>query len=259
MGMKETVDVTSCCETSDVIMRQILSLGPEYNVIISPSCASAYSTAVFASMIHLDPLSVSSQISSKTSSLLAVIHDACCAHMHTSDSDLGPVKTCTGLTGSYNWNLGDATYPMDRDMLKMALHSNRVAAVFYQPYAYIERSKHLSLREVCSICHSRGYSEVTVIVDATTISAHFSHLGRVVMAEVKHFFEQGADMILLPPTDKLGGGSRSCVLVGITSLLNKVWRSIVLLQKQICLPLLCQPHELVGTVVAYKALQDDGN
>lgn len=255
MGMKETADVAGCCEASDAIMRQILSLGPEYNVIISPSCASAYSIAVFASMIHLDPLSVSNQVSPNASSPLAVLHDACCSHAQTSDSDLGPIKSCTGLTGSYNWNLGDATYPMDRDMLTMALHSNRVAAVFYQPYAYIERSKHLSLRDVSSVCHSRGCSGVSVIVDATTMPTNIANLGRVV-AEVKYFFEQGANMILLPSTDRFRGGSRSSVLVGVASLLSKVWRSMVLLQKLICLPLLCQPHELVGTVVAYKALQD---
>ena len=257
MGMKETADVASCCEASDAIMRQILSLGTEYSVIVSPSCASAYSIAIFASMICLDPLSVSSQVSPNSFSPLAVVHDACCAHALTMSSDLGPIKSCTGLTSSYNWNLGDTTYPMDRDMLKMALHSNRVAAVFYQPYAYIERSKHLSLREVSNICHSRGCSGVSVIVDSTTMPTNLANLERVV-AEVRYLFEQGANMILLPSTDRFGGGFRSCVLVGVASLLSKVWRSIVLLQKQICLPLLCQPHELVATVVAYKALQDIG-
>ena len=174
--------------------------------------------------------------------------------MHTSGSELGPVKSCTGLTNSYNWNLGDATYPMDRDMLKMALNSNRVAAVFYQPYAYIERSKHMSLREVSDVCRSCRCFDVAVIVDASNMPTYFTNLMRVV-TEVRYLFEQGADMVMLPTSDKFGGGPHSCVLVGVVSLLGKVRRSMTVLQKQICLPLLCQPHELIGTVVAFKALQ----
>ena len=252
MAMKESPDETNLYEATEALMRQILSLGPEYNIIVSPTTASAYTIAVFASMLRMDPLSVSSQISSRFSSPLAVIHDACCAQV--TNSELGPIKTCTALTGAYNWNLGDMTYPMDKDMLRMAVQSNRVAAVFYQPYAYIEKSKHISLEVVSIICHSKGF-EVAVIVDASTMPTHLINLGKLV-AEVKDFFNQGADLVLLPSVDKLYGQSHSSVLVGVSSLFSKVWRSIVLLQKQVCLPLLCLPYDLVGTVVAYKALQD---
>ena len=252
MAMKQTPDETNLFEASEAIMKQILSLGMNYNVIISPSTASAYAIAVFASMLKVDPLSVSSQISSRLSSPLAVIHDSCCAQV--SNSELGPLKSCTALTGSYNWNLGDMTYPMDKDMLRMAVLSNRVAAVFYQPYAYIEKSQHITLEALSSVCHSRG-SDVTIVVDASIMPTHYINLKKLV-AEVKGFFDQGADLVLMPSVEKLHGQSHSAVLVGVSRLLNKVWRSIALLQKQVCLPLLCLPHDLVGTVVAYKALQD---
>ena len=252
MAMKQTPDDSLLSEAAEVVMRQILSLSQGYNIIITPTSAAAYTIAVFASMLRTDPLSVSSQISSSVSCPLAVLHDACCAQM--ANSDLGPIKTCTALTGSYNWNLGDMTYPMDKDMVRMAVQSNRVAAVFYQPYAYIEKSQHISLETVSAICHSRG-SDVAVIVDASTMPTTHLNLEKLV-TEVKMFFEQGADLVLLPSVDKLHGQSHSSVLVGVSSLLCKVWRSIVLLQKQVCLPLLCHPHDLVGTVVAYKALQD---
>lgn len=252
MAMKQTPDEMLLSESAEAVMRQILSLGHGYNVIISPTSASAYAIAVFASMLRMDPLSVSSQISSRLSSPLAVLHDTCCSQM--SNLELGPIKTCTVLTGSYNWNLGDMTYPMDKDMVRMAVQSNRVAAVFYQPYAYIEKSQHISLETLSAVCHSRG-SDVSVIVDASTMPTNHINLKKLV-AELKRFFSQGADLVLLPSVDKLHGQSHSSVLVGVSSLLSKVWRSIVLLQKQVCLPLLCLPHDLVGTVVTYKALQE---
>lgn len=252
MAMRHAPDSTAVSEAAESMMRQILSLGQGYNIIISPTTASAYTVAIFASMLRMDPLSVSGQISSKLSSPLAVLHDSCCAL--TSNSDLGPIKTCTALTGAYNWNLGDMTYPMDRDMVKMAVQSNRVAAVFYQPYAYIEKSQHISLEVLSGVCHSRG-CDVAVIVDASNMPTHNINLSKLT-AEVKAFFNRGADLVLMPAVDRLCGHSHSCILAGASNLLSKVWRSIGLLQKQVCLPLLCLPHDLVGTVVTYKALQD---
>lgn len=253
MAMKESPsDRMLLSEAAESIMQQMLSLDHGYSIMISPTLASAYTVAVFASMLRMDPLSVSSQISSHLSSPPAVLHDSCCAQM--SSSDLGPIKTCTALTGSYNWNLGDMTYPMDRDMVRMAVQSNRVAAVFYQPYAYIEKSQHVSLEVLSAVCHSRG-ADVAVIVDASTMPTNHINLRKLV-AELKEFFSQGADVVLMPPVDKLHGQSHASVLVGVSSMLSKVWRSIALLQKQVCLPLLCLPHDLVGTVVAYKALQE---
>lgn len=252
MAMKHTPDGVSLSEAAEIVMQQILSLGPGYNIIISPTSASAYTVAVFASMLRMDPLSVSNQISSRLSSPLAVLHDSCCAQC--SSSELGPIKTCTALTGSYNWNLGDMTYPMDKDMVRMAVQSNRVAAVFYQPYAYIDKNQHVTLEALCTVCHMHG-SDVAVIVDASTMPTQHINLRRLV-ADVKGFFSQGADLVLMPSVEKLHGQSHASVLVGVSNLLSKVWRSIMLLQKQVCLPLLCLPHDLVGTVVAYKALQD---
>lgn len=254
MAMKHTPDGVSLSEAAEIVMQQILSLGPGYNVIISPTSASAYTVAVFASMLRMDPLSVSNQISSRLSSPLAVLHDSCCAQCSSTSTELGPIKTCTALTGSYNWNLGDMTYPMDRDMVRMAVQSNRVAAVFYQPYAYIGKSQHVTLEALSTVCHMHG-SDVAVIVDASTMPTQHINLRKLV-ADVKGFFSQGADLVLMPSVEKLHGQSHASVLVGVSNLLSKVWRSIMLLQKQVCLPLLCLPHDLVGTVVAYKALQD---
>lgn len=261
MAMRHAPDTTPLSEVAEVSLRQVLSLGAEHNLLICPTVASAYTVAVFASMLRTDPLSVSGQISSRVSSPLAVLHDSCCAM--ASNSDLGPVKSCTALTGAYNWNLGDMTYPMDRDMVKMAVQSNRVAAIFYQPYSYIEKSQHISLEVLSGVCHSRG-CEVAVIVDASNMPLPTQQqqgggagVGlRRLVDEVKGFLSQGADMVLMPPVDRLCGHARCCVLVGVAGLLGKVWRSIGLLQKQVCLPLLCLPHDVVGTVVAYKALQD---
>lgn len=255
MAMKHTPDNTVLLEGAESIMRQVLSLGQGYNVLVSPTTTSAYAVAIFASMLRMDPLSVSDQISSRVSSPLAVLHDACCAHHASSSSDLGPIKTSTALTGAYNWNLGDMTYPMDRDMVKMAVQSNRVAAVFYQPYAYIERCQHISLEVLSGVCHTRG-CEVAVIVDATTMPSQQASTLAKLTAELKSFLERGADLVLMPSADRLRGHCSSCVLIGVSSLLSKVWRSIGLLQKQVCLPLLCLPHDLVGTLVTYKALQD---
>lgn len=252
MAMKQTPDKMLLSEGAESIMQQILCLGQGFSVVISPTLASAYTVAVFASMLRMDPLSVSSQISSRLSSPPAVLHDSCCSQMP--NSELGPIKTCTALTGSYNWNLGDMTYPMDKDMVRMAVQSNRVAAVFYQPYAYIEKSQHVSLDTLSSVCHSRG-SDVAVIVDASTMPTLHINLRKLV-AELKAFFSQGADLVLMPSMEKLHGQSHASVLVGVSSMLSKVWRSITLLQKQVCLPLLCLPHDLVGTIVAYKALQE---
>ena len=120
--------------------------------------------------------------------------------------------------------------------------------------SYIEKSQHVSLETLSAVCHSRG-SDVAVIVDASTMPTNHINLRKMV-AEIKSFFTQGADLVLLPSVDKLHGQSHASVLVGVASMLGKVWRSITLLQKQVCLPLLCLPHDLVGTVVAYKALQE---
>ena len=252
MAMRCTPDHTALCEAAESTMRQILSLGQGYNILVSPSTASAYTVAIFASMLRMDPLSVSGQICSKVSSPLAVLHDSCCAL--SSNSDLGPIKTCTALTGAYNWNLGDMTYPMDKDMVKMAIQSNRVAAVFYQPYAYIEKSQHITLEVLSGVCHSRG-CDVAVIVDASNMPMQNINLTNLT-AELRTFFELGADLVLMPSAEKLYGHSHACILVGVSSLLSKVWRSIGLLQEQVCLPLLCLPHDLVGTVVTYKALPE---
>lgn len=252
LAMKHTPNEINLAEACEAIMRQILSLDQGHNIIISPTVASAYSIAVFASMLKMDPLSISRQISSQFTSPLAIIHDSCCAD--ASNMETGLIKTSTALTGAYNWNLGGMMYPMDKDMLRMAVQSNRVAAVFYQPYAYNDRTQHISLEVLSSICHSRG-SDVSVIVDATIMPTHHISLKKLV-SEMGSFFRQGADLVILPSVNKLHGQSYSSVLVGVSSLLGKIWRSIALLQKHICLPLLSLPHDLVGTVVAYKALQD---
>lgn len=260
--MKETADFASCLDAFDTIMRQIFSLGPEHSIIITPCPASAYCVAIFACMMAVDPLSVTSQVCSRNLPL-AVIHDACCAHFQhhssRSRSELGLLKTGTSLTGCYNWNLGDAVYPMDREALRSALQSNRVAAVLYQPYAYAQQSPHLSLKDVSRACHSQGSAHtcnVSVVVDGTDMLSHISNVGDAVVPEMKFFLEQGADVVLMQPLDKLGGVSRSCVLVGAASLLGCVRESMTALQSQVCLPLFCQPHDLVDAIVTYKALQD---
>ena len=245
--MQHIADPTQLSKACGDYLRQNLGLGSMYSVVVAPNQAAAYVIAVAASMLRVDPLSINQQLTSqRSSSLLAVIHDACC---------LGnPLKACTPLIGAINWNLGGVNTPMDKSTLTMALAHNRVAAVLYQPYAYPKRCQWMPLQDISEVCNTRNM--VAVIVDATDMPVQELSLVKFITS-VKHFFINGADMVLLPKTEKIRGPPQTCVLVGKSVILEEVLQNIALLQSQICLPLTSTSYELVGTVVAYKTVQVD--
>ena len=210
------------------------------SVLIAPSRAAAYVLAIAASMLRNDPLSINQGVTSYLFSPMAVIHDACCQVSRSSS-----LKPCTSLVGAYNWNLGSPTSPMDRKMLAMAVRNNRVAAVFHQPFAYLEHCQYLSLQVISTVCHSHS-AEVAAIVDAAGVSLETDTLQRAIIAE---FFENGADAVLLPETEQFSGPPHTCVLVAKEDLLLEV--SLHLLQAQVALPLSCTTYDMVGTVMAF--------
>ena len=248
MALKQTVDPVSLTKSCEAHMIQTLSLSADdHTVIIAPSRAAAYIIAVSASMLKIDPLSINHCIASRQGLPLAVLHDACCH----GNQDSGPLKTCTSLTGAYNWNLGDLASPMDRRMLGMAIRSNRVAAMLYQPYAYKTHCQHILLQEVSSSCHTL-VDDVTVIVDGDAMRRQTRSQ---FVFTIKEFFTQGADVILLPDTEDFQGPSQTCAMIGKAALLKQVSKNISLLQSQIAIPLICASHDLVGTVVTYKTFE----
>ncbi len=241
VAMKESVDPIQLAQASETHLRQILSLTTSFSVLVAPNRAAAYLLALAASMVRVDPLSVNPHASRP--SPLAVIHDTYC------QGSLPSVCACSSLLGAINWNLGTFTAPMDDNLLSTAITSNRVAAVFYQPYCYLEGSQSIPLNVINSIC--RAQERLSIILDADGLAVGTTSLAKVVAA-VKEWFVKGADFILLPKTEKIRGPPETCLLVGRSSLLKEV--DLALLQPQICLPLTCTAYDLVGTVIAYQTL-----
>ena len=247
MAMQRATDATQLSKACEVHLCQHLGLGSGYSVAVAPSRAAAYVIAVAASMLRADPLSINQQLATNTSSSpMAVIHDACCQN--------NPLKACTPLVGGVNWNLGGVGTPMDKSTLAMALAHNRVVAVLYQPYAYPQWCQQMPLQDVSEVCHSHG--TVTVTVDAAGMHAQELSLIRFITS-VKNFFDEGADVVLLPRTERIRGPPQTCVLVGRSAILGDALRNVALLQSRVCLPLTSTAYDLVGTVVAYKTLQAD--
>ena len=228
------------CETS---LRRTLGLGAGTTIVVAPSRAAAYLTAVAACMLRVDPLSVGYPLGPARPSPLAVLHEAC--------SRERLLKTCTPLLGAFNWNLGTGMQPATRQDLASAVASNRVAAVFHQPFFLPEHCRVVSLQDIGQVCHTRNAA--FVIVDLGGMKMREATLDRTV-AKIQEFFAQGADALLLPETEEIGGPPRTSLLLGRTSLLEGVARNVSLVQSQVALPLTCVPSELVGSVVAYSAL-----
>lgn len=241
-AMQRSLDPLKLMESCESYLKQMLGFGDRYSVIVAPSLAAAYIIAVSAAMYAIDPLAINYQASI---SPLAVIHDACCQ----TDPMFGPIKSCTSLTGAFNLNLGSYIMPMDKNTLAAVLQSNRVAAIFHQPYAYLKHNKYVQLQVISSLCQARG-TNVSVIVDASCIPDSMFSTG--LMSTIQEFFSQGADAILLPVTEKLKGPPQTCVLIGKSSMLEDMAGNISALQSQVALPLTCSAAQLIGTVVAYQ-------
>lgn len=246
LAMRHTPDpgkLARACETS---LRRTLGLAASTTIVVSPSRAAAYLTAVAASMLRVDPLSVGHPLGgSSRPSPLAVLHDAC--------SRERVLKTCTPLMGAFNWNLGTGMLPTTRQDLASAIASNRVAAIFHQPFFLPEHCRVISLQEISQVCHTSNAA--SVIVDLGGMKTREAPLVGTV-AKIREFFAQGADALLLPETEEIGGPPRTSLLLGRSSLLEGVARNVSLVQSQVALPLSCTPAELVGTVVAYSALSN---
>lgn len=244
-AMQHSVNPVRLADACGTYLHQNLGLASGCSVLVAPSRAAGYLLAIAASMLQVDSLSVNQQVSSQKSTPLAIIHDSCC--------EATSLKMCTSLVGGINWNLGTLTTPMSKQMLSMAISSNRVAAVFHQPYGYPKHCQYVSLPELSSVCHSRNVN-ISIVIDASRMPVQTLSLVQIITT-VKEFLTQGADAILLPEMEHFRGPPQTCLLIGNTRLLQDVAQNIPLLQSQICLPLTCTTYDLMGTVVAYKTFQ----
>lgn len=246
LAMCHTPDPAKLARACETSLRRTLGLGAGTTVVVAPSRAAAYLSAVAACMLRLDPLSVGLPLGgggARPSPSLAVLHEAC--------SRERVLKTCTPLLGAFNWNLGTGMQPTTRQELASAVASNRVAAIFHQPFALPEHCRLVSLREIGQVCRARNAT--SVVVDLGGMTMREVPLAGTV-AKIQEFFAQGADALLLPETEEIGGPPRTSLLLGRSALLEGVAQNASLVQSRVAVPLTCIPSELVGTVVAYSAL-----
>ena len=233
----EPVLVMESCES---LLKQLLRIDDQHSVFITPSLAAAYIFAVSAALHSTDPLTINSRASL---SPLAVIHDAS-AQQSTAT---GSLKTCTPLTGAFNLNLGTTSMPMNKDMLAAVLHSNRVAAVFYEPYAYLPHQQPIPLETITSMCRERN---VSVLVDASSMPQDL--ISTKFTLTVQELLSQGADAALLPETKTFKGPPNTCLVIGKSSLLEELISNGSTLKSQVALPVTCTSHDLIGTAIAYQ-------
>ena len=244
LAMKQRADHSLLTEAANSYLVQTLGLPEGMVTHVAPSRAAAYVSVVAASMLRIDPLSVSHKTSSQRCCPMAVVHDACCSSE--------PLKACSSLVGAYNWNLGSPNSPMDKQTLSSAITSNRVAAVFHQPYAYPLGCVHMSIPVIASICHNRDL-ETSVIVDTSGLVVQRFIVTQFVNL-IKELCAKGADIVLLPETRLFKGPAHTCLVIGKASVLSEGVRNLSLLQSSLALPLHCPSYDLIGTVVAYKAM-----
>ena len=249
MSLQSTANPVQLAQAASKSLVMIFGLSDSTAALVCPSRAAAYVTALVAILLKQDPLSVNPQISQKTASPPTVLHDTCC--------QAGSPKLCSSLVGACNWNLGTPTTPMDRDMLQMAVASNRVTAVFHRPYVYPRKSLFLQLHTLSSVCHTREpANNVAVIVDCSNMPATGDSLVAAKFSPtLREMLMRGADLIMLPDTEHFQGPPNTCVLIGGAALLGNMCQQLPLLQSQLGLPLLTTTYDTVGSVVAFKALQ----
>ena len=245
MALQHAADPVQLSLAASKSLSKICSLSNSFSAVICPSRAAAYVTALAAVRLRQDPLSINPQVSFPSSNPSVVLHDTCCQS--------GSPKLCSALIGACNWNLGTVISPMDKDMLLMAVASNRVTAAFHRPYAYPKNCSFLQLHTLSSVCHSRD-SDIAVIVDIGDMPMGKRSLNRIT-SPLQEMLMKGADIVMLPDTEQFQGPPNTCVLVGKAPLLGSMAQQLPLLQSQLGFPLLSSAYDIVGTVVAFKTLQ----
>lgn len=239
MSLKSTTDPVQLAQVASESLVSVLNLSISISAaVVSPSRAAAYVTSLAVILMKQGLLSTDPPITQMSSTPPLILHDTCC--------EAGSPKVCSSLIGACNWNVGTHTIPMDTQMLQMAVASNRVTAVLYRPFVYPRNSSFLTLDSLTSICHTQN-SDVAVIVDCSNMTGNS-------MAELtvtlQGMITKGADLIMLPNTEKFRGPPHTCVLVGKAALLDNCWQQLPRLQSQLMLPLLCPDSDTVGSVVA---------
>jgi len=240
-ALLHTVDSMHLNKVVATYISRFLELPDKYSVIVTPSRAACYLLSISASMIHLDPLSIHSQLTSRSSRPLAVVHDACCASYSL-------LPTLVPLVGGYCWSLGSPQLPMDRHMLSSAIASNRIASLVYEPHAYPPGRQGIPLQSTCTVCHN---SNIAVLVDNSTMElpADFRNFLGLIKGEL----QLGVDAIMLPETSRYGGMGHCSMLIAKKTLIAELAQSAERLQTMIAIPLICTHHEIAGAAVALKA------
>ena len=245
MSLKHSTNPAQLTQAASQSLVSVFNLSPSTSLaLVSPSRAAAYVLCLAAVLMKQDQLCINPCITRTTSTPPIILHDASC--------EAGSPKVCSSLVGAANWNLGTNTTPMDREMLQMAVSSNRVTAVLHRPFAYPANSAFLDLGAVISICKTRN-SDTAVIVDCSGMTES-CNLVQLTTA-LREMVMKGADLIMLPDTGHFQGPPHTCVVIGKTELLSGPCNQLSLLQSQLPLPLLCSAHDTVGSVVAFKSLQ----
>lgn len=244
MSLKSTADSVQLAHVSSQSLLSALKLPTSTLVaLVSPSRAAAYITSLAAILTKQNLLCINSQIIQINPAPPVILHDTCC--------EAGSPKLCSSLVGACNWNMGTHTNPMDQEILRMAISSNRVVAILHRPYIYPRSSRFLPLDAISSISHAAN-SHIGLIVDCAGMTGNSL---ADLTSTLQEIITKGADLIMLPNTDYFQGPPHTCVLVGRAALLAGMWDQLSLLQRQLGLPLLCSAYDTVGSVVAFKSLQ----
>ena len=241
MALKSTADPCKLARAAGQSLVSVFDLSPSDSLaVVCPSRGAAYLSSLSSTLTQHTLLSPRATCEADSPTPI-VLHDAIC--------EAGSPKALSSLLGACNWNLGTHTGPMDRNLLQATVANNRVAAVFYRPYAYPASTHFLSLRDISSVCRPQS---IPIIVDCSIAAGNtLCHL----KATVREMLATGADLIILPNTEHFQGPPHTCVLVGKTNLLAGLWERLSALQPRLPLPLFCSAYDTVGSVVAFKSLQ----
>ena len=246
MSLKTTTDPAQLAQASSQSLVSVFTLTSSASqALVCPNRAAAYVTSLIAIFTKQGLLSTTSRFIQMSSPPPIILHDAAC-------KDVCSPKVLSSLVGACNWNLGTRVLPMDQTILQAAIASNRVSTVLYRPFSYPENANFLSLNALSLIC---GSQNVAIVADCSDMSDH--SLVQVT-STVKNMLTAGADLIMLPNTDRFQGPPHTCVLIGKTDILGPVWKQLTLLQSEMPIPLLCPAYDTVGTVIAFRSLQVSG-
>ena len=245
MALQRTADPIQLSQAASKSLTKTFNLSDSFTALVCPSRAAAYVTALAAIFLKNDSLYFSPQVCLQSFRQPIVVHDTCC--------ESGSPKRSSSLVGACNLNLGTHDVPMSKETLEMIVASNRVATVFHRPYAYLPNSSFLQLHTLSSICHSQD-TGIPIILDSREMPMAGTSLTDFI-SSLKEMLLKGADLIMLPDTERFNGPPNTCVLLGTTSMMGNMPKSLPIIQSELSFPLLSTPYDTVGTVVALNSFQ----